>query len=268
MKEIAPDPNKSNSTHVQSVERTLRILEAFADCREPLTLGEIARLCDLKPSTAHRLLATLVTENFACQDVLTGKYRLGLKAFQVGSAAFYAADLRRVALPQMTMLVDNCQETANLAVMEHTNRGYELVYIDQVESPRMIRTYARIGSSMPLHCTGSGKVLLAYCEQREFEVVLRSLVTKQFTEKTIIDRERLLEQLRLVRTSGYAIDLEETETGVVCVAAPIKNHENRVIAAVSVSGPLSRMTPPYDYIISQVVETGMNISRAMGYNQD
>lgn len=266
MREVGDGETKRRSNSVQSVERSLAILETLANSREPLSLGEISSSCQLKPSTAHRLLATLVTKGFASQNTENGKYRLGLKTFQIGNSALYSLDLRSAARPHLTRMVDQCEETANLAVLSRSNQGFELVYIDQVESPKMIRTFARIGSPVPIHCTGSGKMLLAHLEDREVDMMLRTASLDKFTDKTITDRKALLDEIKRIRENGYSLDLEETEDGVVCVAAPIRNYQNRTIAAVSVSGPISRMTPPYDRFVDLVKATADNISRSLGYS--
>lgn len=257
------DKRRNNS--VQSVERSLSILEALAASREPLALGEISSVCKLKLSTAHRLLATLVSKGFASQNIENGKYRLGLKTFQIGNAALYSLDLRSAARPHLIKMVDKCEETANLAVLSRSNHGYELVYIDQVESPKMIRTFARVGSPVPIHCTGSGKMLLALLDDRDVDLMLRIAPLEKFTQNTITDRKALLDEIKQIRQNGYALDLEETEIGVACVSAPIRNYENKVIAAVSVSGPVTRVAPPYDRFISLIKETADSISQSLGY---
>lgn len=255
---------KRRSGSVQSVERSLAILEALAARREPMTLKEVGAFCGLKLSTTHRLLATLVMKGFASQDVVTGKYRLGIKTFQIGNAALYSLDLRSMVRPHLIKLVEESQETANLAVLERTNNGLELVYIDQFESPRMIRTSAMIGGQVPVHSTGSGKILLAFLEERELTSLLKNCQLTPFTPNTITDKAELIEELNRTRQNGYALDLEETENGVVCVAAPICNHADQVIAAISISGPVSRMIPPCDAAIEVVMNTARRISQGLG----
>lgn len=259
---------KRKHGRVQSVERSLAIIEVMAWRREPMALGEIARLSGLKPSTAHRLLSTLVSRGFARQDVITGKYQLGLKTFQIGNAALYNLDLRSVARPYLARLVDRCGETANLAVLSRDNSGVQLVYIDQVESPSMVHTFARIGSPVPVHCTGSGKVLLAFLEDREIDSVLKNIELQAYTSNTITDAELLKKEIDRIRKDGYAWDREETEMGVLCIAAPIRDHTSRAVAAVSISGPASRMKPPYDYYIECVKEASRGISQALGCSGD
>ncbi|MGE5416417.1 MAG: IclR family transcriptional regulator [Acidobacteriota bacterium] len=257
---------KTRGSSVQSVERSLSILEILAAKREPMTLGEVAKQCGLKPSTAHRLLATLVVRGFATQDVATGKYQLGLKTFQIGNAALYSLDLRSIARPHLSNLVAKCKETANLAVLSRTNVGFDLVYIDQVESASMVRTFARIGSPVPVHCTGSGKALLAYLDDREIDYLLKNTKLEKFTANTLTNSNEILSEIRTIRENGYSTDREETEIGVICFAAPIRDYSQRVVAAVSVSGPVSRMLPPYDDYINTVKDTAMGISRSLGYS--
>ncbi|MGE5398456.1 MAG: IclR family transcriptional regulator [Chitinophagales bacterium] len=257
--------NKRKST-VQSVERSLSILEALATKREPMTLSDIGKICELKPSTVHRLLATLIRQGFAAQDSMTGKYRLGLKIFQIGNASLYSLDLRSIARPHLSRLGELCEETVNLVVFGRSIQGPEMVYIDQIESPKTIRTIAKIGSKVPIHCTGSGKVLLAYMSTRELENILKSLTLEEYTNRTITDSKELLAVVKKVQENGYALDLEETELGVVCVAVPIWNYENQVIGTISISGPANRMMTSLDRLIDLTKETGFNISVELGYN--
>lgn len=263
MKPMEFDSDKRRGTGVQSVERSLMILEEMAANREPMTLKEIAQACGLKLSTAHRLLATLIMKGFACQDVYTGQYRLGIKAFQIGSAALYSLDMKHVVRPHMHWLVGESQETANLCVLGRTNHNTELICIDQVESPRMMRSFANIGSRMPVHCTGSGKILLAQLETADLETQVKVLALERFTEKTITDPARLLADLKSIKLAGFAVDNEETEIGVLCIAVPIRNHENQVVAAISVSGPVSRMLP-FEKQLGLLKEAAARISAELG----
>jgi len=238
----------------------------LAKRREPVALGEIVKLCNLKPSTVHRLLATLVAEGFASQDASTGKYKLGLKTFQIGNAALYNLDLRSVARPHLLTLVQNTAETANLVVCDRTNPMPDLIYIDQIESPRMIRTIAGIGNRVPIHSTGSGKVILAYMEEKELQGVLKRLHLERYTDKTIVDKDQLLKHIQQVRQQGFGVDMEETEPGVTCIAAPIWNHDREIVGTVSISGPTNRMELSSGRLVDITKATGLKVSRDLGCN--
>ncbi|MGE5372131.1 MAG: IclR family transcriptional regulator [Solirubrobacterales bacterium] len=249
---------------VQSVERALSIIEALADEGAPMHLGDLANKVDLKPSTAHRLLGTLMTRGFVDQDDQS-RYKLGMKLYYIGATATYAVDVRKLASPYMRDLLDRYNETVNLAILD---RG-EVVYVDQLESNNIVvvRMFAKVGSRGPAHCTGSGKALLAGLTDEELAEYLETADLQRFTNDTITDPKVLARELQRVRSDGFALDLCERDEGVRCVAAPIKNHEGRVVAAISVSGPSMRMTTAYinQELISVVTDTARKISEKMGY---
>lgn len=247
---------------VQSVERALYLLEILSEVGRPMTLSDISEKAGLNISTVHRLLHTLISHQFVQQDLNSGRYRLGLRIFEIGSKALYSLDIRQVARPDLQELVDRCNETVNMAIIDQG----EVVYIEQVESSNMIKMFARVGSRGPAHCTGAGKVLLSYLDEAELAKVLKKELTR-FTPKTITDPNKLMEELIIIREQGYSLDVEEMEEGVKCIAAPIRNHEGKVIAAVSISGPVARMTEKRlkDIIIKNLKDTTQKISINLGY---
>jgi len=161
----------------------------------------------------------------------------------MGNSATYAVDVKELARPYMHELLDRYNETVNLAILD---RG-DVVYIDQLESNNIVivRMFARVGNRGPAYCTGSGKVLLAGLDQDEFSRYLKNVSLRGFTADTITDPISLAREMDKVRENGYALDLGERDEGVGCVAAPIRNREGRVFAALSVSGPSMRMTAPF-----------------------
>lgn len=249
---------------VQSVERTLRILELMAERGYPMPLSEISNRLGLKISTTHRLLKTLILKGFAEQDPFTGKYHLGIKTFRIGNTALYALDIRTVARPYLKDLEEKYKETANLAILDQG----DVVYIDQVESDKMVKMIARLGSRVPSHCNAVGKVLLSYLGSQELERLFKSRKLEKYTPNTITDPELLKKELEKIRRQGYALDLEETETGIRCVAAPIWNHQGRVIAAIGISGPSSRISIRclVEEISVAVKGAALEISSKMGYS--
>ncbi len=251
---------------VQAVERALKILIILAEAGAPLTLSQIRDRTKLNISTAHRLLHTLMNDGFISQDKDTGKYLLGLRTFEVGHAALYSMDIRTVARPILQKLVDACNETVNLAILDQD----EIVYIDQIESQNMIKIFARVGSRGPAHCTGAGKALIAHLSDRDFERFLHNKEPLQvFTKQTISDKARLKEEVALIRGKGYSLDNEELEEGVRCVAVPIKDFEGKVIAAVSLSGPDTRLTDAFiqGKLIPEVMAAAERISERLGYRK-
>lgn len=252
---------------VQSVERALSIIEILAENREPMSLGDVAVKSGLKPSTAHRLLGTLIYRGFVEQNQ-DGRYGLTMKLFHIGNSVASAIDLRQVARPFMRELQEKTNETVNLAVLEQG----EVVYVDQLESNNIVvvRMFARAGSRGPAYCTGSGKVLLAGLDDEELDRYLKNTQFQRFTSDTITDPNMMYKELQRVRRDGYAMDLGERDEGVRCVAAPIKDHRGKVIAALSVSGPSMRMTPSYisNELCLLVKDVAARLSRQLGSRND
>lgn len=231
--------SKEESDTVQAVARALLILESLAKIGVPIGLTELTHQVGLKLTTVHRLLTTLMQSGFAEQEPQTMRYRLGLKAFEVGNAALYAMDVRAIARPFLKELVETLNETTNLAILD---KG-EVVYIDQVESTNIViaRMFARVGSRGPAHCTGSGKVLLSGLTDEELLTLLSEIPLARFTDSTITDPDTLVAEIKRIRLIGMAIDRGERDEGVCCIAAPVKNFEGRTVAAISISGPAARM---------------------------
>lgn len=259
------EKNNPKGQGVQAVDRALSILEALARAEGPVMLSALSAELGLHISTVHRLLNTLARRGFVEQEPYQGRYRLGLKLFEIGNRALYSLDIRAIARPYLRQLVEEFNETANLAVLD----GAEVVYIDQVESKNMIKMLARPGTRGPAYCTGAGKVLLAALAPSQLERVLTNTPLKRYTAATITDVEQLKQELERIREQGFALDRGELEEGVRCVAAPIKNHEQRVVAALSVSGPSSRITD--DLLQGKLVEAvrtaAVSISQALGSSE-
>ncbi|ABB14375.1 MULTISPECIES: IclR family transcriptional regulator [Carboxydothermus] len=252
----------NNDTLIQSVDRALRILDTFSLKEKELGVTEIANRLGLHKSTVFGLLRTLEHWGYVEQNQVTGKYRLGLKLLELGNRVKEGLDLRAVALPFLQDLVERYGETVHLAVHD---RG-EIVYIEKVEGPNAIRMYSQIGRRAPMHCTGVGKAILAFRPEKEIEEIIRTKGLKYFTPNTITDPKKLHEELSLIRENGYSLDREEIEIGLRCVAAPIRDSQNTVVAAISVAGPSIRMTEEkIQELIVSVKEAALEISKRLGY---
>ncbi len=246
---------------VGSVVRALCILDRLGTAGRDLGVTELARQLDLNKSTTFRLLATLVSLGYVTQDRETGKYRLGLHLVELGALALDRIDLRTEARPFLADLADRTGETVHLAILDRN----QVVYIEKFESKQTLTMKSRVGAHAPAHCTGVGKALLAFLEHDELKRVVSEESLYRFTANTIADPQALLEHLERVRQLGYAIDDEEHELGIRCVAAPVRNHSGKVAAAISVSGPGLRLTRErIEEMIPLVVETSAKISRALG----
>ncbi len=222
---------------VQSVDRALKLLEILIDEKKEISLSKISEMANLNISTTHRLLNTLAYRGFVTQTEENSKYKLGYRLFEIAGILEDQINLKRIVRPYLEEIVNKYNETANLVVLD----GSEVVYVDQVESTNMMRMFAQVGSKGPAHSLGSGKALLAYLSEDRLDKLLNEMELKEFTENTITDPEKLKKHLKEIKEQGYAIDEEEMEEGVCCTAAPIRNRDGKVIAAISVSGPNIRI---------------------------
>jgi DNA-binding IclR family transcriptional regulator len=252
---------------VQSVNRALSLLEIMAKVNGSISLSELAGRAGLTMTTTHRLLSTLLSRGFVAQDPQTLRYHLGIKTFEIGNAATLVNDLRSLVRPFLKQLADSVNETINLAVLD----GAEVVYIDQLESTNMVvvKMFARIGNRGPAYCTGTGKVLLADLPMAELRKCLSKVELTRFTEHTITDIEQLVAALQTIKNQGYALDFSERDLGVNCVAAPVKNFEGRVQAAISVSAPSHRITEKriVRQILPVLLDISGRVSWQLGYRQ-
>ncbi len=249
---------------VQSVERALAIMDVLAQEGSPMKLSSVSKQLELNISTVHRLLNTLMVWGYVEQDPSMGRYRLGVKAFEIGNKALYSLDIRSVAKPFLKKLVDKSNETANLAILVEG----EVVYIDQVETHNIIKMFASPGTRGPAYCTGSGKALLAALNEHEINRLSRGFPFKAYTNKTITNVDALQKELAVIRQQGYSLDLGEMEEDVRCVAAPVINHEGKTVAAISLSGPRTRMSDQYLYeeLVPLIINTAKQVSHLMGWD--
>jgi len=225
-----------DSEGLKSLRKAIRLLETFS-IREPrLPLTEIARRGGLPLSTAHRILATLRAEGFVDREADRDQYRLGIRLLELGSIVLSTMELHREALPFIESLAHESGETVHLGILD----GTQVVSIEKMDSPHGLASNVTIGKGAPAYCTGVGKALLAFQPDTVVEGVWRQGLTRH-TPNTITSARRLREELARVRSVGYAVDNMEHEVGVRCIAAPILNHTDAVIASLSISGPASRI---------------------------
>lgn len=257
-----PPKNRSSDSGIQSVQRAMTILRSFSEAEPTLGVTHLSERLGLHKSTVSRLLSTLEREGFVEQDPETGKYRLGLGLVSLAGFALERLDLRRIAHPHLGPLAELTQETINLTVLD----GREGVNIERIASPRSIRYVGSVGRRTPLHCSSTGKVMLAYMTPQERDALLPHPLPR-YTAKTITDRAVLEAELTQIRAQGYGLAREEYEEDLAAVAAPIHNHQGRVLATVSITGPAYRLAP--DKIaawIKPLQETACKISAQLGYS--
>jgi DNA-binding IclR family transcriptional regulator len=247
---------------VQSVERTLDIVEALAGNKDGIGVTELSKNLNLHKSTVHRLLTTLMVRKYVEQDSETGKYRLSVKLFELGNAVLSKLNMRAHAMPYLRELRERCGETVQLSIVDQN----EVLYIDVLESKEKVGVKAAIGERAPLYCTASGKVWLANLPDERVYEILKDQVFKPFTTRTVKDFEALRGELKSIKEIGCSVDEGEYEEEMRCVGAAIRNYRGRVISCISVSVPSSRFTPQArERLLKEVKETGDKISYSVGY---
>lgn len=251
----------SEGVIIQSVARAMDILEHF-NRKKDMGISEISECMGLSKSTVYGLVNTLVSYGYLEQNCETKKYKLGMKLFEMGCTVEKRMDLRNEARPFCEKISKRYGQTVHLA----THYEGEVVYIDKFDMPDFLITYSQVGKRAPMSCTGVGKAMLAYLP---WEYAQKYILSKEFsikTPKSIKDEAMLAQNLETVRQRGYAMDDEEIEIGLKCVAAPIFNYKKQPVAAISLSGMANRMTD--DVLVDMahdVIECAADISYQLGY---
>jgi len=245
---------------LQSVNRALTALELVADAGE-LGVSELGRQLGVHKATASRLAAVLAERGLLERDPVTERYRIGFGLVRLAGAAMSGLDLVRLARPILETLAERAREASNLGVRS----GDDVVYVDQIAGSRSIVTVSWVGRRTPLHCTSNGKVLLAWADEQDRERLLAAPL-ESYTTHTVTDPDTLRRELESIRRRGYAQAVEELEEGLNAVAAPVRQADGRVIAALGVSGPPFRMhavdVPRMGLLTAEAAQA---VSRQLGY---
>lgn len=259
----APDaPGRDATAVLSSVRNAARVLTSFSTEERELGVSELARRLGLGKSTVHRLLVTLAGEGLLEQNPATGKYRLGLRMYELGALVSVHMDLHEAATTVLTDLRNHTGETTQLAVLD----GREVVYVERLESSHTIRLFGRVGHRNQAHCTSTGKALLAHLPEAELEALLDGWELEARTPYTITDHDRLRDELARVRRQGYAENANEAETGVASVAAPVRDAHGEVVAALSVAGPAMRLDGgSMRRFAGLAIEAADTVSRRLGW---
>lgn len=247
---------------IQSVDRALKILDLLKLNPKGVGVTEIATHLQIAKSSAHRLLSTLVEHNYVQQNS-NQNYVLGLKFIEMNHYVISNIDILESAHPLIEKLCEEVDEIVHLVQL----RDFEVVYIDKVENNQSIRIYSQIGRTAPLYCTGVGKVILAFKDDGYINSYLNYQKDfKVFTPYTVKNKEELFKKIQSIRENGFGYDDQEHELNIRCVAAPIFNHEHQVKYAISVTGPIHRMTDEkIQQIIPSILKCSNNISKVLGY---
>jgi IclR family transcriptional regulator, KDG regulon repressor len=252
----------SSNTNVRAVERALQILGCFDEHHPERGVSEIAQAVGLHKATAHRIVSTLLAHGFLERADEGQRYRLGIGLANLGFLVLQRTDARREAMPIMTELAARLDETCDLSVY-HRGQAY---YLEVVQGSRALRIAAAVGRGLPLHATASGKVLLAHQAEAEADAVLASPLVAH-THRTITRASELRRQLEAVRTQGYAFDDEELELGVRAVAAPVRDRGGKVVAALGVACPTSRLSlDRLPTVAAEARQAAEAISRRLGWS--
>ncbi|MEQ1758575.1 MAG: IclR family transcriptional regulator [Vicinamibacterales bacterium] len=247
---------------VQVLDRMLSILDLLAQSDSDLGPSELGEKLSLHRSTTHRLLKVLERHQLIRKSPLEGRYGLGIKLFELGSRVVSQFDLASRSQPFLRRLVDVAGETAHVCVLNDA----EMVSVANVEGPWTLRTPSTVGRRTPLYCTSVGKVVLAYLPTAEQSHLLDRVQLVRRTKRTTTSRPALEAELQVIRRRGFGMDNEEIEEGLRCIGAPIFNHRGEIAAAISVAGPVFRVTRQrLPEIVRAVKTAGRDLSHDLGY---
>lgn len=245
---------------VKSAERVLEIFNTLAENQAGLTCKEISQKLGYATSSTFELLKTLV-ENGYLRVNDNKKYFLGAMLIRLGNVVDENLDFKNIIKPHLVELMNILLETIFLGMLSKNS----IIYVDKVRSNQTVATNANVGSLKPLYCTGLGKVILAYMDDDRLNEILDEIEFVKYTQNTILEKDKFKEKLREYRRLGYAIDDEEIEEGLWCLAVPIYNSKGEVNLAISVSGPKERMLAKKELIKSTMLKKSKEISQLLGY---
>lgn len=256
-------PAKSPGYKIQVLDRTFQALDALADQPAGMGVTELAVRLGLHKSTAHRILMVLEGSRYVSKDSASGKYQLGTRLMELGQSALSRLDVYEVARPHLRKLVAETGETAHMGVV----RDGEVVSLVYVQSSQTLTTPSTVGARTPLYCSSIGKSILAFLPPAEIDEYLRGRALKPQTPATITSAKAFREELAVVRRQGYSLDDEEREPGLRCVGAPVRDSSGQVVAAISIAGPVFRITKDRLFeLSSRVMFTAAQISVALGHS--
>ncbi|MCM3787795.1 IclR family transcriptional regulator [Domibacillus indicus] len=249
---------------VKSVARALDIIALVSASSRGLGVTEIANEMDINKSSVFRTLATLEQYGYIEQHKETGRYRIGYAFLEVSSRLLESLDVRSEAQAVLRQLEAETNEVVHLVVYD---RG-EVVYIEKLDGHEALRMHSKVGRRAPVHCTSVGKAILAHLPESEVHDILERRGLPVHTDQTITTKEAYLAELARVREAGYALDLEENEPGIRCIAAPVFDHHGAIAAAVSISGPTLRMTDErLKALRERMIKAGSDISERLGWKR-
>jgi len=259
------DERQNGKSHpVPSIHRAFLLLEALADSSKGLSISEISRQTGWPKSSIFNILTTLKQDGYVAQDPESSRYRMTIKLFSLGGAVVERLDIRRLAYPLLTDLMEKTGETVNLGILD----GTEAIYLETIAGPGAIRVNTWPGKRLPIHRTALGKALAAELAEDKLAAIIEKTGLPPGTSNSHTTLDALQADLELTRQRGYAIDNEEDELAMYCVGAPVYEYSGRTVAAVSVTGLAHRMPPESVARISlAVIDTTRRLSELMGYRE-
>ena len=256
---------RSSSGSVQSIDRVLDILETLSTSPFGMSLSDLAAATGLHVSTAHRLVNVLCERGYAMKEPTGGKYRLTLRTFEIGSRVSGVWNLLSAAKPFLDELAAFSQEAVHLVERD----GNCVVYLYKAEPfQQLVRMASHTGLRNPMYCTGVGKSILSLLSDEELAKIWETENLITYTPYTITDLEAMKQELALTRQRGYAMDNEEHELGVRCIAMPVRNWDGKPVAAVSISAPAMRLdSDEIRRLLPKLRNAAAQISQMLGYKE-
>lgn len=252
--------DKTEQNTIKSLDRAMEVFEYLSN-KQGLTLTSLSTELKQAPATIYRILVTLEGRALVEFDAEEQLWHIGSRAFVIGARFLRRTSLVERARPILRRLMEETGETANLGI----EKGDKVLFLSQVETHETIRAFFPPGTLSPMHASGIGKALLAQMDDARLARWLDSSKRQAFTEHTIIAADKIKSELRDIQKRGYAIDAEERNLGMRCVAAPVYDVNNEAIAGISVSGPTSRIEPNLVETISvAVMRAGTDLTKAIG----
>jgi DNA-binding IclR family transcriptional regulator len=271
MKQTASHPfpfqqeQQAASSGVQSVSRALDVLEVFPKHGPELGLTKIASLLHLNKATAYRLLATLEERGYVERAHDSRKYRLGVRAFELGFYFQSQLEVRKLALPSLRDMVEQTGEAAFLCIRE----GDEAVCIERVEAEHQVNIFSlRVGGRQPLHCGATPRALLSGLDEEQIAAYAARTRLPASTASTITTLEGLLQDVEQTRRQGFVVSMNDVVTGIAAVGGPVYDHSGNVAASISLSGlSMGYNAQRISELAAVVVSTAKRISRQLGYQE-
>lgn len=252
--------SNNDNLNSSSIGKVLSLLEEISNHSNGISLAELTRNTQIAKTSAFRILEILKERQYVMLDSLTERYQLDLKSLELGIKGLMNVNLVEISIPYLKKLSTNTAETCFLGVY---NSGY-VVYLNKSEGTLSIQTNAKLGARLPAYCTGIGKALLAFQPQAEIDRVLSEPLPR-ITEHTITDRVTLYETLAEIRLKGYALDNQENEEGLTCIARPVFKLTGEIAGAISIAGPTRRMLGKIDAINEELALVCSTASRRLGH---